>query len=100
MIFWTVASLFLGAVGLDVGSTLYVYPRCQPCVETNPLARPFVERPTLLISGAVILSGGVVLGSWELKQHKSRWWYVVPVIATAWHLAAARHNFHQLGAPE
>ena len=96
MIFWTVASLFLGSVGLDVGSTLYVYPRCQPCVETNPLARPFVDRPALLVGGAVILSGGVVLGTRALKRRGSKWWYVVPVVATAWHLAAARQNLQQM----
>jgi len=92
MIFVLVMSLFTASVGLDVGSTLYVYPRCQPCIETNPLARPLVERPVLLISASTLATTAVILGSRELKQRKSRWWPVVPVIATAWHLAATKHN--------
>jgi hypothetical protein len=95
--FWTVGGLLGTAMLLDTKSTFDVLGRCARCYEANPYVAPFVNRgPGVTFTAGVALDVGIMAIAAKMKTSRHerfrRIWWVVPVVLTAGHLLAYRHN--------
>lgn len=62
---------YIGTVGFDVGTTLSVHR--QYVKETNPIARPVIERGEgLFVAGSMAYCGGVTFGLRKIREAENK----------------------------
>ena len=97
--FWTVAIALNAAMIMDTKSTFDVFERCNKCYESNPYARPFVNRgPAVAFTAGQVFDIALMYTAFKMKgaEHPAfrKIWWVIPVSMTLGHLAAYQHNIH------
>ena len=77
-----------GAAGLDLWSTHRLLATGK-YKEGNPFMPQSIGGQAAVDAG---IAGSVVVGSWYLKKHGSKWWVVLPVIGIGAHGFGATWN--------
>ncbi len=97
--FWLLAAGLNTSMLLDTKNTFEVMDRCPRCEESNPYARPFIERgPKLTYPAAFAFDAGVMYLATKMRTAKNpairRIWWLVPAVLTVGHTHAYFSNLN------